>query len=94
MLDNSKITNTDELEFAVFCIENIAIRLGKNAEEVYQALTEKSDILSNGRKGYPIMILYHGSYPEIQTPDLLHSRENVDFGRGFYTTPIYEQAVK
>ena len=28
------------------------------------------------------MILYHGSYLEIQTPDLLHSRENVDFGRG------------
>ena len=47
MLDNSKITNTDELEFAVFCIENIAIRLEKNAEEVYQALTEKSDILSS-----------------------------------------------
>lgn len=47
MLDNSKITNTDELEFAVFCIENIAIRLGKNAEEVYQMLTEKSDILSS-----------------------------------------------
>ena len=46
MLDNSKITNTDELEFAVFCIENIAIRLGKNAEEVYRALTEKSDILN------------------------------------------------
>mgnify|MGYP001658198644 FL=1 len=47
MLDNAKITNIDELEFAVFCIENIAIRLGKNAEEVYQALTEKSDILSS-----------------------------------------------
>lgn len=47
MLDNSKITNTDELEFAVFCIENIAIKLEKNAEEVYQALTEKSDILSS-----------------------------------------------
>lgn len=40
------------------------------------------------------MILYHGSYLEIQTPDLLHSRENVDFGRGFYTTPLYEQAAK
>lgn len=40
------------------------------------------------------MILYHGSYLEIQTPDLVHSRETVDFGRGFYTTPIYEQAVK
>lgn len=47
MLDNSIITNTDELEFAVFCIENIAIKLGKNAEEVYQALTEKSDILNS-----------------------------------------------
>ena len=40
------------------------------------------------------MILYHGSYLEIQTPDLVHSRVNVDFGRGFYTTPLYEQAVK
>ena len=40
------------------------------------------------------MILYHGSYLEIEKPDLAHSRDNVDFGRGFYTTPIYEQAVK
>jgi len=40
------------------------------------------------------MILYHGSYMEISKPDLKHSRPNVDFGSGFYTTPIYEQAVK
>ena len=40
------------------------------------------------------MILYHGSYLEITKPDLKYSRANVDFGRGFYTTPIYEQAVK
>lgn len=40
------------------------------------------------------MILYHGSYMEIPMPDLTHSRANVDFGRGFYTTPIYKQAVK
>ena len=40
------------------------------------------------------MILYHGSYLEIQTPDLVHFRDNVDFGRGFYTPPLYEQAVK
>jgi hypothetical protein len=40
------------------------------------------------------MILYHGSYTEIQQPDLQHSRQNVDFGCGFYTTPIYEQAQK
>lgn len=40
------------------------------------------------------MILYHGSYIEIKYPDLQLSRLNVDFGRGFYTTPIYEQAEK
>ncbi len=31
------------------------------------------------------MILYHGSYVQVEMPDLEHSRENVDFGRGFYT---------
>lgn len=40
------------------------------------------------------MILYHGSYLEIAEPDLLHSRRNVDFGSGFYVTPLYEQAKK
>lgn len=47
MFDNAVIKNADELEFAVFCIENIAIRLEKNAEDIYQALTEKSDILNS-----------------------------------------------
>lgn len=47
MLDNVQIKNADELEFAVFCIENIAKRLGKNAEDVYRLLTEKSDILNS-----------------------------------------------
>lgn len=40
------------------------------------------------------MILYHGSFLEIAEPDLIHSRSNVDFGRGFYVAPLYEQAVK
>lgn len=40
------------------------------------------------------MILYHGSCLEIVEPDLIHSRPNVDFGRGFYVTPLYEQAAK
>lgn len=40
------------------------------------------------------MKVYHGSYAEIKAPDLAHSRKNVDFGRGFYVTPIYEQAEK
>ena len=47
MLEQVKIENTNELEFAVFCIENIAIRLGKNAEEIYKMLTEESNILSS-----------------------------------------------
>ncbi len=40
------------------------------------------------------MILYHGSYVEVNKPDLSYSRRNVDFGRGFYVTPIEEQAEK
>lgn len=47
MLESKKIETTNELEFAVFCIENIAIKLEKNAEDIYQALTEKSNILHN-----------------------------------------------
>ena len=40
------------------------------------------------------MILYHGSYLAIEKPDLLHSRPNLDFGKGFYLTSIREQAIK
>lgn len=39
------------------------------------------------------MIVYHGSGQAIETPDLVHSRKAVDFGAGFYTTPILKQAV-
>jgi len=40
------------------------------------------------------MILYHGSYTEVVKPDVIHSRRNVDFGQGFYTTSLREQAEK
>ncbi len=40
------------------------------------------------------MILYHGSYLAVDKPELKYSRANLDFGRGFYTTPIFEQAIK
>lgn len=43
---NRKIKNYKELEFAVFCIENIALRTGVDAEQIYKALAEKSDILN------------------------------------------------
>ena len=39
------------------------------------------------------MKLYHGSYLKIEHPDISFSRSNVDFGRGFYVTPIKEQAI-
>lgn len=34
-----------ELEFAIFCIENVAAKLNVNAVKVYTALTEQTDIL-------------------------------------------------
>ena len=47
MLAGEKIKNSNELEFAVFCIENVAAKLNVNAERVYKAFTEKSDILNS-----------------------------------------------
>lgn len=37
--------NPNVLEFAVFCIENVAETLGVNGERVYTAFTKKSNIL-------------------------------------------------
>ena len=39
------------------------------------------------------MRLFHGSKVEVKNPDIYHSRKRVDFGQGFYVTPIYEQAL-
>jgi len=38
------------------------------------------------------MILYHGSNSSFETIDLLKSRDKRDFGKGFYTTTLQEQA--
>ena len=38
------------------------------------------------------MILFHRSDRIVMKPDVLHSRKEVDFGAGFYTTPIEDQA--
>ena len=40
------------------------------------------------------MILYHDSFTEVRKPDISYSRDTLDFGKGFYVTPIYEQAKK
>ena len=44
-MPDGKIKNSRELEFAVFCIENVAAKLGVGAERVYRAFVEKDDIL-------------------------------------------------
>ena len=43
---NEPIKNSKELEFAVFCVENVAAKLGVSADKVYKAFTEKSNILN------------------------------------------------
>ena len=60
---------SSELEFAVFCIENVAAKLGVDAERVYQAFTEQSDILN----GYivPEYEVLHTQSREYIVDDLL-----------------------
>ena len=69
MIADEKIKNSSELEFAVFCIENVAAKLGVNAERVYQAFTEQSDILN----GYivPEYEVLHTQSREYIVDDLL-----------------------
>ena len=69
MMTDKKIKNFNELEFAVFCIENVSAKLGVNAERVYQAFTEKSDILN----GYivPEYEVLHTQSREYIVDDLL-----------------------
>ena len=45
MADKKTIHNERELEFAVFCVEDVAAKLGVDAEKLYQAWTRQSDIL-------------------------------------------------
>ena len=40
------------------------------------------------------MKLYHGSTVAVRKPSLRPGRSNADFGKGFYTTSVLEQAVR
>ena len=40
------------------------------------------------------MKLYHASNCIIESPDVYHSRELLDFGKGFYLTSLADQARK
>lgn len=45
MQGNASIANNRELEFAVYCIENVATALGKASGDVYRALSGENGIL-------------------------------------------------
>ena len=40
------------------------------------------------------MLIYHASDTIVNNPDTIHSRTNLDFGKGFYATVIREQAER
>ena len=40
------------------------------------------------------MKLYHASPYIIELADVYHSRDHLDFGKGFYLTSLYDQARK
>lgn len=69
MILHEKIKNVRELEFAVFCIENVAEKLGVDAEKIYKKYAEESDILS----GYiiPEYEVLHTQSREYIVDDLL-----------------------
>ena len=68
-MQEEKIKNANELEFVVFCIENVARKLGVDARKIYQAFAEKSDILN----GYivPEYEMLHTQSREYIVEDLL-----------------------
>lgn len=42
---SNRIRNESELEFAIFCIENLADKLNKKPEDLFRILTERTDLL-------------------------------------------------
>lgn len=46
-MEKEIIYDISVLEYVLFCIEGIAKKLGKDGREVYQILTEDSDILNS-----------------------------------------------
>ena len=46
-MEREIIYDVSVLEYVLFCIEGIAKKLGKDGREVYQIMTEDSDILNS-----------------------------------------------
>lgn len=94
--------------FVASCIEDVANRLGVDYLEAYKRMdavgmidqylipfyktlhTESRENLTDSL--IESLNLYHGGYSIIEHPDCLAGRDNLDFGKGFYTTLIREHA--
>ena len=44
---NQASFDKDKLDFAIFCIKNVAKKLNQNPRDTYDALTKKSNILTS-----------------------------------------------
>lgn len=68
-LSSEPLHNENELEFVIFCIENVALRLGISAEKVYRMLAEDTDILN----GYiiPCYDVLHSQSKEYIVDDII-----------------------
>ena len=64
------ICGSRELEFAIFCIENIASRLHVDAQKVYVALSEQTNIL----KEYEVLHTQSKDYIVDDIIDVMHER--------------------
>ena len=64
-----------ELEFAIFCIENIASRLHVDAQKVYVALSEQTNILKDYIiPEYEVLHTQSKDYIVDDTIDVMHER--------------------
>ena len=68
-LNQKPINDENELAFAIFCIENVALKLGVSTDKVYHALADGSDILN----GYivPCYDILHSQSKEYIVKDII-----------------------
>lgn len=64
-----------ELEFAIFCIENVASRLHVDAQKVYVALSEQTNILNDYIiPEYEVLHTQSKDYIVYDIIDVMHER--------------------
>ena len=69
------ICGSRELEFAIFCIENIASRLHVDAQKVYVALSEQTNILNDYIiPEYEVLHTQRKDYVVDDIIDVMHER--------------------